>query len=95
MQSIKIIYDRLVENYAIFITENGKQILWPKNKLPDNLQPGHILYLSLNNKPNQKNNNHKSQIQQPPKQNANQNKEQIAKAILEEILNSSDQENSK
>ena len=90
MQNIKIIFDRFVEDSAIFITESGKQILWPKDKLPEDLQPGQTSYLTITNNPNQNQDNKK---QKTKKQEPEKDQKKLAKAILHEILNSSEQEN--
>lgn len=87
MPSIKIIIDRFTEDSAILITESGKQILWPKDKLPDTFQPGQTFYLTLTNKPD-------NNIQTTPKDQTSSNPEQdhqkLAKAILKEILNTNE-----
>ena len=88
MSSIKVIFDRFFEDYAILITESGKQVLWPKDKLPKNLQPDQTLYLTLNNTPDKTETSPTPQPQSKPEKN----QKQIAQAILKEILNSNDQE---
>ncbi|MFA6296841.1 MAG: hypothetical protein WC663_05785 [Patescibacteria group bacterium] len=89
MQTIKVILDRFFDDSVILITESGKQILWPKDKLPEEAELGQTLNLTLNiNSPaiNFVKKNKDNAIQIP------QDHTKIAKAILEEILNSNEQE---
>lgn len=85
MQSIKVILDRFFDDSVILITESGKQILWPKDKLPEDFAPGQVFYLTLTNK--QLDDNIKSSKKEPV-----QDPKILAKTILEEILNGSEQE---
>ncbi len=88
MQSIKVIFDRFIEDSAMLITESGKQIFWPRDKFSEDLQPGQILYLTLNNSPDKT----ESTPQSQPKTEPTNDQKKMAKTILEEILNSSEQE---
>lgn len=89
MQTIKVILDRFFDDSVILITESGKQILWPKDKLPEEAKLGQTLNLTLDT------NSPTNNIITEKKDNAIQvpiNHTKIAKAILEEILNSNEQE---
>jgi len=37
---------------AILKDESGEVIVWPKNKLPDNIDPGSSLYFTVHNQKN-------------------------------------------
>lgn len=88
MQTIKVILDRFFDDSVILITESGKQILWPKDKLPNQAELGQTLHLTLN--PNQPAENITENKLVPTE--SKQDHTKIAKAILEEILNGSEQE---
>jgi len=45
--SLKVTLDRFEEDYAIFFINNGKQILWPKDKLPQGLEEGSVIKIKL------------------------------------------------
>ncbi len=45
--SLKVILDRFEGDYAIFFINNGKQILWPKDKLPQGLEEGAVIKIKL------------------------------------------------
>jgi len=64
--NIKLIIERIENGQAVLKTEDGQNIIWPVNKLPEPISEGAILNISINNK-EQKNN-------------------QLAKDILNEIL---------
>ena len=64
--NIKLIIERIENGQAVLKTEDGQNIIWPVNKLPEPITEGAILNISINNK-EQKNN-------------------QLAKDILNEIL---------
>ncbi len=88
MQTIKVILDRFFDDSVILITESGKQILWPKEKLPEEAELGQTLHLTLNSNQPAKNISENKLITAESKQDHIK----IAKAILEEILNGSEQE---
>ena len=44
---IKLTIDRFDKNAAILKTEDGHTVIWPKNKLPDNAQPGLVLLFNI------------------------------------------------
>lgn len=43
----KISFVKKEGDFAFFVTENGEQIRWPANELPDNLAAGEELGLKL------------------------------------------------
>ncbi|MDD3888083.1 MAG: hypothetical protein PHN19_04895 [Patescibacteria group bacterium] len=89
MKTIKVILDRFFDDSVILITESGKQILWPKDKLPEEAELGQTLHLTLNsNQPLTNNLSTKIKTTEETKEDHSK----IAKAILEEILNGSEQE---
>ena len=38
-----------IEAETVVLINAGQALVWPKNKLPDNLQPGQIIYFDINN----------------------------------------------
>ena len=40
---ILLTIDRFEENKAVLKTEDGDTIIWPKNKLPENIKEGSVL----------------------------------------------------
>lgn len=44
---IKFTIDRFENNQAVLIDEQGKTVVWPKNKLPDNLREGSALNFEI------------------------------------------------
>jgi hypothetical protein len=63
--------DRIEDNQVIIKLENGSTLLWPKEKLPNNLTEGSALKLNILTDTKQ-----------------TKNKEDVAKNILNEILQS-------
>jgi len=52
---IKLTIDRFEEDKAVLKTEENETIIWPKNKLPKNLNEGaKLLFLITNNKEEEK-----------------------------------------
>ena len=45
--SLKVTLDRFEEDYAIFFINDGKEILWPKDKLPQDLEEGSVIKIKL------------------------------------------------
>lgn len=64
--NIKLIIERIENGQAVLKTEDGQNIIWPTNKLPESAAEGTILNISINNK--------------------EQTNKQLAKDILNEIL---------
>lgn len=50
---IKLTIDRFEENQAVLIDGVGAAIVWPKNKLPDNLHEGSCLNFAIVEEKNQ------------------------------------------
>jgi len=46
---IKIILDRFENDKAVLKTEDGENIIWPKNKLPENAQESQIFNFTIDN----------------------------------------------
>lgn len=61
--------DRFENNKAVFKTKDGENIIWPKNKLPENAKEGQIFNFIINSD-----------------KEAIKNKKELAKSILNEIL---------
>lgn len=68
---IDLTVDRIEESNAVLKTNDNKTIIWPKNKLPDDIKEGQTLVFTIST-----NNDNED------------NSRQIAKDILNEILNS-------
>jgi hypothetical protein len=67
--NITLTIDRFENDKAILITQEGESILWPKNKLPNGLKEGSLIYFNIFND-----------------EEGFKNKNQAAKDILNEIL---------
>ncbi|MBA3047052.1 DUF3006 domain-containing protein [Patescibacteria group bacterium] len=68
--NIKITIDRFENDKAVFKTEEGISIIWPKNNLPEQAREGMVLNFNITDN-----------LQ------AEKEKKQLAKDILNEILN--------
>ena len=75
---IKIIIDRFEGDKAVLKTIDNQTIIWPKNKLPNNVKESEILFFNI----------------QIGKNKEEQNKK-LAKTILNEILNTENNDNKK
>lgn len=67
---IKLTIDRFEGDKAVLIAESGEQIIWPKNKLPEQAREGMVLSFNIQNS-----------------EEAEKDKKELAKNILNEILN--------
>lgn len=47
--NITLTIDRFENDKAILITQEGESILWPKNKLPNGLKEGALVYFNIFN----------------------------------------------
>ena len=65
---INLTIDRFEGDKVILKTKDNETIVWPKNKLPENIHEGQVLTVSVGNE-------------------KNDNSKQLAKDILNEILN--------
>lgn len=45
--NIKLTIDRFEEDKAVLIADNGEQIIWPKNKLPEGIREGAVLVYDI------------------------------------------------
>ncbi len=45
--TIKLTIDRFENDKAILKTENGSTIIWPKDKLPENIHEGMVLIFNI------------------------------------------------
>jgi len=72
--NISLVIDRFENGKAILKTNDNDTIIWPKNKLPENLQEGSVLNFNITNDKNEE-----------------VNKKNLAKDILNEILNPDDE----
>ena len=68
--NIKITIDRFEGNKAVLKTENNNEIIWPKDKLPEQAREGMVLNFNIQNNAQ-----------------AEKEKKELAKDILNEILN--------
>jgi len=68
--SLKATLDRFEEDWAIFSINDGKQIIWPKDKLPQGLEEGAVIKIKLYTS-----------------QDEEKERRELAKNILNEILN--------
>ncbi|MDP2754058.1 MAG: DUF3006 domain-containing protein [Nitrospirota bacterium] len=66
---IKLTIDRFEGEKAVLIAESGEQIIWPKNKLPEQAREGMVLSFNVQNS-----------------EEAEKDKKELAKNILNEIL---------
>lgn len=48
--NIKLIIERIENGQAVLKTEDGQNIIWPANKLPEPINEGAVLNISINNK---------------------------------------------
>lgn len=46
---LKLTIDRFEGDKAVLIAENGEQIIWPKNKLPEQAREGMVLNFNVQN----------------------------------------------
>lgn len=44
---VKLTLDRFEEDKAVLIADEGEQIIWPKNKLPENIHEGAVLNFDI------------------------------------------------
>ncbi len=72
---IKVTIDRFENGSVVFKTDDRQSIIWPKNKLPENIHEGSVLMINIGTDINAENTN-----------------EKLAKDILNEILDSSQEE---
>lgn len=75
---IKVVLKRFEKNLAVLVTENKKQILWPREELPSGVKKGDYLYLSSKND---------SLSNNLDRFESEEDRKKMAKVILEEILN--------
>lgn len=66
---LKLTIDRFEGDKAVLIAESGEQIIWPKNKLPEQAREGMVLNFNVQNS-----------------EEAEKDKKELAKNILNEIL---------
>lgn len=67
---IKATVDRIEENKAVILSDDGQTLLWPIENLPEDTSEGTVVYINLT----------KSEI-------GEQERENLAKDILNEIMN--------
>jgi len=72
---IKVTIDRFENGSVVLKTDDKQTIVWPKNKLPENIHEGSVLTIAVN-----------SDI------DSEKNNRDLAKDILNEILDSSEEE---
>ena len=75
---IKIIVDRFEGDKAVLKTTDNQTIIWPKNKLPNDIEESGVLFFNI----------------QIDKNKEGQNKK-LAKTILNEILNTENNDDKK
>jgi len=75
---IEIIIDRFEGDKAVLNTTDNQTIIWPKNKLPNDVKESGVLFFNI----------------QIDKNKEEQNKK-LAKTILNEILNTENNDNKK
>ncbi|MBU4257313.1 DUF3006 domain-containing protein [Patescibacteria group bacterium] len=46
---LKLTIDRFEGDKAVLIAESGEQIIWPKNKLPEDIHEGMVLNFNIQN----------------------------------------------
>lgn len=68
----KVTIDRFEGDKAVLKTEDNQEIIWPKDKLPENIQEGSVLRIAISSD-----------------SGAERADKELAKSILNEILNSS------
>jgi len=53
---LKLIVDRIEENFIVFLTENGEKIDWPKTAFLNDVKEGEVYYFNIKNSPEEEKN---------------------------------------
>lgn len=89
--SLKTIFDRFEGERAVFITPFGQEIFWPRTEFSDGIESGTIKYLTLQDEPghqmSMQNKPANPAPENTPKKNNDEASNELAKKMLEELLN--------
>ena len=92
MPSLRIMFDRFEGDKALFVTQEGQQLVWHKDDLPEDLREGNTYYVHFADGTDKKSiTPTKTHTPIKRKKETKEDREQrkMARAILEEILNGS------